>query len=140
MNSVRIGLFVAALLAVAGCVPGGLLIPAPYPHTDRPGVSGRVHANGEPLAGVKVAAAVDADACVEPDVTAITDADGRFQIDEDRAMWTIFWSDYGFVLSLCIRPENQPAAATFSFGKYERFSIDLDCESRPDGELDCRRT
>ena len=139
MTKRTVGTVLAATLLLSGCVPGGLFMPAPIGHTDRPAVSGRVQAGGEPIEGMQIAVAVNGDACDEPDATRATAADGSFRFDEDFSYYTLFWGEWLFELSICIRPDEQPTAATFTFDKAERSSIVLDCEMRADKTIDCIR-
>ena len=137
---------VIAVPGLSGCVPGGVIVPVPLPHVDRPMVYGTMLKDGHPLAGAEVRIKTDAggvkSGCEQPDFTTITNRFGEFELPADRSFWTVFWTYSESELSVCISGISETAVwnERISIANYPLSSakeIELTCNVVDKNAVDC---
>jgi hypothetical protein len=118
--------FLCAALAfsITGCLPGGIFLPAPVPHNDRPAIRGILLENGRPLSRQNVEAVSFTDgppqSCSNSDARAETSYLGEFEILGDRDLLTLWWGNGPNGFTICL-PETGDGAVWSTHLKRSEF-------------------
>lgn len=93
-------------LWTSGCVPGGLILPVPAPHINRPAIYGVVLVNDRPAEGITIRSGRfsgrERPSCGHPHAETTTDHGGRFNLAADRSSWTVFWGSPAHGVAVCL--------------------------------------
>jgi hypothetical protein len=105
-NIIRFFVYAALACSVSGCLPGGIILPAPIPHNDRPAIRGILLENGRPVSRQIVEAISFTNrpprSCGKSGSRAETNYLGEFEILGDRDLLTIWWGNGPNGFSLCL--------------------------------------
>ena len=91
---------------LAGCLPGGMFMPVPIPHNDRPAIRGVLLEHGRPMQREHIHVASFSDqlsvSCEAVDGGTETNYMGEFELEGDRDLFTLWWDPSFEVLAICL--------------------------------------
>ena len=145
MRALPVGIVIAGLaVATVGCVPGGMVMPVPAPHNDRPTVHGILLQDGLPMAGQVIEATSYSgrpeDSCESAVARSETSFVGEFELAGDKDLITLWWGQGPDGLMLCLPNLNAVWATPMVRSELPPFipgEVFLMCRLLPGNVLNC---